>query len=76
LSDSSVPGDARLPDTGIGLEWERLLSPLFIKSPSYGTRSSIAMGITSQGEIQVTERTYLPDKIFPHKDRYFSLFPG
>jgi uncharacterized protein with NRDE domain len=75
LSESSTPGDALLPDTGVGLEWERLLSPLFIKSPTYGTRSSIAMGITPQGIIQVTERTYFPDKKTPHQDRYFSLVP-
>jgi uncharacterized protein with NRDE domain len=76
LSDSSVPEDADLPDTGVGLEWERLLSPLFIKSPSYGTRSSIFMGITPKGQIKVTERTYFPDKPTPHKDRSFSLFPS
>ncbi len=76
LSDSSIPGDSLLPDTGVGLEWERILSPLFIKSPSYGTRSSIIMGITPQGQFNVTERTYFPDKITPHEDRYFSLFPG
>jgi uncharacterized protein with NRDE domain len=79
LSDGSHPPEHLLPDTGIGPEWEQLLSPLFIKSPSYGTRSSIVMGITSQGKIQVTERTYFQDKIPPipsHKDRYFSFFPG
>ena len=75
LSDSSPPGDALLPDTGVGLEWERLLSPVFIKSPTYGTRSSIAMGITSQGEIRVMERTYFPDKKTSQQDQYFSLFP-
>ncbi len=78
LSDSSHPPDHLLPDTGVGLEWEQLLSPMFIKSPSYGTRSSVVMCITSQGEIQVTERTYFQDKIPrtpSHKDRYFSFFP-
>lgn len=75
LSDSSRPLDSQLPDTGIGLEWEQILSPLFIQSPSYGTRSSIAMGITPQGQIKVTERTYYPDKTSPHTDRHFSLFP-
>lgn len=29
-----------LPDTGVGEELERLLSPLYIRSPHYGTRSS------------------------------------
>jgi uncharacterized protein with NRDE domain len=75
LSDSSIPADTLLPDTGVGLEWEKRLSPLFIKSPSYGTRSSIVMGITPKGQIKVTERTYFQEKIPPHKDRHFSLFP-
>lgn len=75
LSDTAAPADALLPDTGVGLEWERLLAPLFIKSPTYGTRSSIAMGITSQGEIQVTERTYFPDQKTPPRDHYFSFIP-
>lgn len=76
LSDSSKPSDNLLPDTGVGLEWERILSPVFIKSPSYGTRSSTVMGITPKGQIKVAERTYFPDKITPPRDRYFSLFPG
>ncbi|MBU0972440.1 MAG: NRDE family protein [Proteobacteria bacterium] len=76
LSDTSRPPDANLPDTGVGKEWEKILSPLFIQSPSYGTRSSIVMGITSQGQIQVTERTYFPDRTTPYTDRNFSLFPG
>jgi uncharacterized protein with NRDE domain len=75
LSDTAAPADALLPDTGVGLEWERLLAPLFIKSPTYGTRSSIVMGITSQGEIQVTERTYFSDKKAPPRDHYFSFIP-
>ncbi|MBA3011705.1 MAG: NRDE family protein [Proteobacteria bacterium] len=75
LSDTSRPADASLPDTGVGADWERILSPLFIQSPSYGTRSSIVMGITPQGQIQVTERTHFPDRTTPYTDRNFSLFP-
>ncbi|MCP4021453.1 MAG: NRDE family protein, partial [Desulfobacteraceae bacterium] len=40
LLDRHIPDDSLLPDTGVGLEFERILSPLFIKSPVYGTRSS------------------------------------
>jgi len=40
LTDTTVASDCRLPDTGVGLEWERRLSPVFIDSPGYGTRSS------------------------------------
>ena len=40
LSDETISPDDTLPDTGVGLERERSLSPAFIKSPGYGTRSS------------------------------------
>ncbi len=40
LSDRSIAEDRLLPETGIGPEWERILSARFIASPVYGTRSS------------------------------------
>ena len=40
LSDRTTALDAELPDTGVGLELERGLSPAFIDLPDYGTRSS------------------------------------
>jgi uncharacterized protein with NRDE domain len=40
LSDTTIAPDMRLPETGVPLEWERLLSAVKIESPTYGTRSS------------------------------------
>lgn len=42
LGDREVPADAALPDTGVGLERERQLAPVFIRTPDqrYGTRCS------------------------------------
>jgi uncharacterized protein with NRDE domain len=40
LTDTVQASDCRLPDTGVGREWEKILSPVFIESPTYGTRSS------------------------------------
>jgi uncharacterized protein with NRDE domain len=40
LSDTATVPDMRLPDTGVPIEWERLLSAVKIESPNYGTRSS------------------------------------
>ena len=57
LEDSHRPDDHRLPDTGVGLEWERLLSPMFIDSPAYGTRSSAVITVTEAGAISFTEKT-------------------
>lgn len=61
LSDRSIAPDDSLPDTGIGLEWERLLSPLFITSLTYGTRSSSVLLITDSGEVTLEERTFDPN---------------
>ncbi len=58
LADECRPEDNRLPDTGVGIEWERLLSPLFIKSPTYGTRSSTVLLINKEGIVTFVERTF------------------
>ena len=40
LADTTPAPDMRLPDTGVPLDMERLLSAVRIESPSYGTRTS------------------------------------
>lgn len=62
LQDTFKPADETLPDTGVGLEWERLLSPLFIKSPKYGTRSSTVVLMDSTGNIRFEERVHGGEK--------------
>ena len=58
LEDRSTPSDKELPDTGVGLEWERLLSPMFITSDIYGTRCSSILLWKYTGEINFFERTF------------------
>ena len=58
LADRKIPADHKLPDTGIGLEWERLLSSIFIASPSYGTRSSTILLIGKNGRVKFVEKVY------------------
>ena len=60
LSDCAPAPDHELPDTGVGLEWERLLSPLFITSAAYGTRSSSVILISDTGEVTFEERSFDP----------------
>jgi len=60
LSDRTVPGDAELPDTGVGIDWERVLSPAFIVSPTYGTRSSSVVLIDWDGKLRFIERHFEP----------------
>lgn len=58
LSDTSTPDDHRLPDTGVGLEWERVLSPIFVASDIYGTRSSSVILYHHSGKLTFWERTW------------------
>ncbi|MGI9173780.1 MAG: NRDE family protein, partial [Rhodothermales bacterium] len=51
LNNPTEAPDERLPDTGVGLAWERVLSPLFIQSPDYGTRASTVLLISHNGEV-------------------------
>lgn len=50
--------DHHLPDTGVGLEMERVLSAPFIVSDSYGTRATTVLTIRKDGEVQFTEQSY------------------
>lgn len=60
LSDESISSDDKLPDTGIGLEFERMLSPAFIKNPGYGTRSSTVIFVDYNNHVTFQERVYDP----------------
>lgn len=59
LTDTHRPADKFLPDTGVGLEWERLLSPMYIDSPEYGTRSSAVVTINQENRVEFYEKTYV-----------------
>ncbi len=61
LGDRSIARDEQLPDTGVGMEWERILSPIFITSPTYGTRSSTVILIDRNNGVTFTEKTFNSD---------------
>ncbi len=56
LSDRSSAEDAELPDTGVGIEIERYLSPIFIETPIYGTRCSTVVTVNRDFEMKLEER--------------------
>jgi uncharacterized protein with NRDE domain len=58
LHDTVKASDDALPDTGIGLAMERVLSPMFIASENYGTRCSTVIVIDRDGTATFTERTH------------------
>ena len=58
LDDTSTARDEELPDTGVGLDLERMLSSIFIKSEKYGTRSSTVVTVDKQNNVRFVEKTY------------------
>ncbi len=65
LADDVCPGDDILPDTGIGIEWERILGPLFIRNDIYGTRCSTVITIDYDSNIEVVERSFVEQGVLP-----------
>ncbi|UVM50841.1 NRDE family protein [Pseudomonas sp. B21-015] len=60
LSDPQTAPLAELPDTGVGQVTETLLSSVFIKSPTYGTRASTALIVQADGVRHMVERSFGP----------------
>ncbi len=54
--------DQTLPNTGMGIEVERLLSSLFVRAPGYGTHSTTLLTISKKGEVHFIEKSYLRQK--------------
>jgi uncharacterized protein with NRDE domain len=61
LADEQPAPDAELPQTGVGLERERLLSAAFIRGEHYGTRASTVVAIDRHGSGVIVERRYGPN---------------
>ncbi|MDE2304158.1 MAG: NRDE family protein [Gammaproteobacteria bacterium] len=55
LRDDRPAADHELPRTGVSLEWERLLSSAFVRSPDYGTRCSTLIRIGDDGRSSFEE---------------------
>ena len=64
LSDEAIAADTDLPDTGVGIELERMLSAAFIRGPRYGTRASTIITIDHAGQGWIHERRFGPQGVF------------
>lgn len=60
LADQTIVADHALPRTGVALDWERLLSAVFVKSENYGTRASTVVWQRSDGLIKLHEQSFGP----------------
>lgn len=59
LADITPAPDDSLPETGVGLEMERTLSPPFVRGERYGTRCSTVVLVDADG-LRFVERRFGP----------------
>ncbi|HET7776479.1 MAG TPA: NRDE family protein [Azospira sp.] len=71
LADDTRWPDEHLPETGVSLEWERLLSAIFVKSPDYGTRASTVLTVGRNNHVSLRERTFTRDGLAGETRREF-----
>jgi uncharacterized protein with NRDE domain len=60
LADRARARDDELPQTGVSLEWERVLSAPFITGERYGTRCSTVLTISRGREARFVEYSFDP----------------
>lgn len=60
LADTTPAPDVRLPETGMPIEVERMLSPVCIESPGYGTRTSTVVKLYRDAPPELHERVVQP----------------
>jgi len=58
MADRELPDDQELPQTGVGLERERMLAPTFVTSPDYGTKLTTVILADRKRNIQFWERSF------------------
>ena len=58
LQNKTPAREQDLPDTGVGVEYEKILSPIFIETPVYGTRCSSVVLYDEANGLTLTERTF------------------
>jgi uncharacterized protein with NRDE domain len=60
LADRTQAPDHELPDTGVGLRRERVLSSIFVMGDRHGTRASTLLLVDRNGGVLFVERSYGP----------------
>ena len=63
LADDEIVPDEHLPETGVPLPWERVLSAVFVKSPDYGTRAGTVLARHRNGQLAFVERGFAQNAV-------------
>ncbi len=73
LDDTELPADDKLPETGIPLETERMLSSIHIDTPDYGTQFKTVILITHEGKVEFYEKQLQKSGEYVCSDFSFSI---
>lgn len=73
LANNELAPDEALPKTGVGLELERKLSPIFIRTDDYGTRSATVILVSNDNEVLFYERVFNSGNLKAEKHFQFSI---
>jgi len=75
MRDQQYPDDEYLPDTGVGIEMERMLSPMFVSSQkyNYGTRVTTVLLLDRHNRMHFWERSYTPLQADKWEQVYFEI---
>ena len=76
LSDTAGADDGSLPDTGVGIAWERRLAAALITGADYGTRASTVLTISHAGDVAFEERTRDAQGAVTHATRHTASLEG
>lgn len=71
LADAEQADETELPSTGVGMEFEKMLSPMFIKTADYGTRSSTIIAVDIENNLTFAERVYKDGLL--QEDQFFNF---
>lgn len=77
MRDQTQPDDELLPDTGVGMEMERMLGPMFVSSSeyNYGTRVTTVLLLDRHHGMRFWERTFTPLEADKWEQVYYEIPP-
>lgn len=64
MLDEQRAEDDQLPDTGVGLPMERMLSSIFIRGEQYGTRATSLLRCFADGSMALAEHSFAANGVF------------
>lgn len=73
MADSELVEDDELPNTGVGLDLERILAPAFVVSPNYGTSLTTVLLIDYDFNIKYWERTFINQNPDNWEEAYYEI---